>query len=194
MKRASSGLGGPRIITPGLRGGAPQSLGVHPGSSTVPSGTFRQIPLCYAVLAQWVVGLMRATRTRAVRGSAFAQSSSGAHLIEAARACRVDRGGEGRSRAIAACLWVAFASDRLVATADGACAIARRQWPPGHCARTEASLDGFVVLSHHRRSEAHRGAIGAAGQPSQASDETLANRPRRKSRSAGWDASSSAIL
>jgi len=35
---------------------------------------------------------MRATRTRAVRGSAFAQSSSGAHLIEAARACRVDRG------------------------------------------------------------------------------------------------------
>ena len=144
--------------------------------------------------AQWVVGLMRATRTRAVRGSALAQSSSGAHLIEAALACRVDRGGEGRSRAIAACLWVAFASDRLVATADGACAIARRQWPPGHCARTEASLDGFVVLSHHRRSEAQRGAIGAAGQPSQASDETLANRPRRKSRSAGWDASSSAIL
>src|SRR2546421_9338994 len=40
MKRASSGLGGPRVITPGLRGGAPQSLGVHPGSSTVPSGTF----------------------------------------------------------------------------------------------------------------------------------------------------------
>jgi hypothetical protein len=47
---------------------------------------------------------------------------------------------------------------------------------------------------HHRRSEAQRGAIGAAGQPSQASGETLANRPRRKSRSAGWDASSSAIL
>src|SRR2546430_2356608 len=100
MKRASSGLGGPRIITPGLRGGAPQSLGVHPGSSTVPSGTFRQIPLCYAVLAQWVVGLMRATRTRAVRGSAFAQSSSGAHLIEAARACRVDRKQEGASATV----------------------------------------------------------------------------------------------
>ena len=58
----------------------------------------------------------------------------------------------------------------------------------------EAALSGFVVLSHHGRSEAQRGAIGAAGQPSQASDETLANRPRRKSRSAGWDASSSAIL
>src|SRR5437016_11170994 len=59
---------------------------------------------------------------------------------------------------------------------------------PGAAARTS------MFPSHHRRSEAQRGAIGAAGQPSQASDETLANRPRRKSRSAGWDASSSAIL
>ena len=58
----------------------------------------------------------------------------------------------------------------------------------------EAALSGFVVLAHHKRSEVQRGAIGAAGQPIEASDETLANRSRRKSRSAGWDASSSAIL
>ena len=72
-------------------------------------------------------------------------------------------------------------------------------------ARAEDRAGGFRVpwrsstqrlrgASHYRRSEPQRGAIGAAGQPSQASDETLANRPRRKSRSAGWDASSSAIL